>query len=58
MNRLDQDDVGVSELQLSHYRLCERADHQLRLSEEHGGGCLDPASALGRLGEEASFRNH
>ena len=47
MDLLDQDDVGVGELQLSHYRLCKRADHQLRLSEEHGCCCLDPASALG-----------
>ncbi|WP_312256297.1 type I restriction endonuclease subunit R [Stutzerimonas nitrititolerans] len=47
IDRLDQDDVDLGELQLSHYRLRKRAEHQLRLSEEQGNYGLDPASALG-----------
>ncbi|WP_324731846.1 type I restriction endonuclease subunit R [Pseudomonas paeninsulae] len=47
VDRLQQDDVDVGELQLSHYRLSKRAEHQLRLSEEDGDYSLDPASAVG-----------
>lgn len=47
IDRLDQDDVDVGELQLTHYRLTKRAEHQLRLSEEQGNYGLDPATGLG-----------
>lgn len=47
IDRLQQDDVDVGELQLTHYRLSKRAEHQLRLSEETGEYTLDPASAVG-----------
>jgi len=47
VDRLDQEDVDVGELQLTHYRLTKRAEHQLRMSEEGGEYGLDPASALG-----------
>lgn len=47
VDRLEQEDVDLGELQLSHYRLSKRAEHQLRLSEEKGDYGLDPASAVG-----------
>lgn len=47
VDRLQQDDVDVGELQLSHYRLSKRAEHQLRLSEEEGEYKLKPGSDVG-----------
>lgn len=47
LDRLQQDDVDVGELQLSHYRLSKRAEHQLRLSEEEGEYTLKPGSDVG-----------
>ncbi|MDZ4303062.1 MAG: DEAD/DEAH box helicase family protein [Pseudomonas sp.] len=47
VDRLQQDDVDVGELQLSHYRLSKRAEHQLRLSEEEGEYQLKPGSDVG-----------
>lgn len=47
VDRLQQDDVDVGELQLTHYRLSKQAEHRLRLSEEDGDYSLDPASAVG-----------
>lgn len=47
VDRLQQDDVDVGELQLSHYRLSKRAEHQLRLSEEDGEYTLKPGSDVG-----------
>ncbi len=47
VDRLDQDGVDVSELQLTHYRLSKRAEHQLRLSEAAGEYGLDPSTGLG-----------
>jgi len=32
-DRLQQDDVALGELQLSHYRLRQAAEHQLRLAK-------------------------
>ncbi len=46
-DRLQQDDVDVGELQLSHYRLSKRAEHQLRLSEEKGEYKRKPGSDVG-----------
>jgi type I restriction enzyme R subunit len=47
VDRLEQDDVDLGELHLSHYRLAKHAEHQLRLSEGTGQCGLDPASAVG-----------
>ncbi|AMW85978.1 Type I restriction-modification system, restriction subunit R [Pseudomonas yamanorum] len=47
VDRLQQDDVDVGELQLSHYRLSKRAEHQLRLSEGEGEYKLKPGSDVG-----------
>ena len=47
VDRLLQDDVDVGELQLSHYRLSKRAEHQLRLSEEEGEYSLKPGNDVG-----------
>lgn len=47
VDRLQQDDVDVGELQLSHYRLSKRAEHQLRLNEETGEYTLKPGSDVG-----------
>lgn len=47
VDRLQQDDVDVGELQLSHYRLSKRAEHQLRLSEEEGEYTLKPGIDVG-----------
>lgn len=47
VDRLLQDDVDVGELQLSHYRLSKRAEHQLRLSEEEGEYTLKPGNDVG-----------
>jgi type I restriction enzyme R subunit len=47
IDRLQEDDIDISELQLTHYRLTKRAEHQLRLSEEEGEYGLEPASAVG-----------
>lgn len=47
IDRLQQDDVDVGELQLTHYRLTKRAEHQLRLSEEGGDYTLKPGSDVG-----------
>jgi len=47
VDRLQQDDVDVGELQLSHYRLSKRAEHQLRLGEERGEYNLKPGSDVG-----------
>ncbi|APF00809.1 type I restriction endonuclease subunit R [Pseudomonas putida] len=47
IDRLEEDDVDVGELQLTHYRLTKRAEHQLRLSEEQGEYGLEPATDIG-----------
>ena len=47
VDRLDDEAVDVGELQLTHYRLTKRTEHQLRLNDEHGDHGLDPASAVG-----------
>ena len=47
VDRLQQDDVDVGELQLSHYRLSKRAEHQLRLSEDDDEYTLKPGSDVG-----------
>lgn len=47
MERLDEDTIDVSELELTHYRLTKRAEHQLRLEEEQGDYGLQPISEVG-----------
>lgn len=46
-DRLQQEDVDVGELQLTHYRLSKCAEHQLRLSEEKGEYTLKPDNDVG-----------
>jgi len=47
VDRLQEPEVDVGELQLTHYRLSKRAEHQLRLSEDHGEYKLKPGSDVG-----------
>ncbi|WP_192034962.1 DEAD/DEAH box helicase family protein [Halomonas sp. YLGW01] len=47
MERLEEDAIDVSELELTHYRLTKRAEHQLRLEEEQGDYGLQPISEVG-----------
>jgi type I restriction enzyme R subunit len=48
VENLEDDDIDVSELQLTHYRLNKRAEHQLNLGEEAGDyDGLKPVSDVG-----------
>ncbi|NYT66889.1 type I restriction endonuclease subunit R [Alcaligenaceae bacterium] len=47
VSRLDDEDVDVSELQLTHYRLTKRAEHVLKLSENTEEYVLKPGSDIG-----------
>jgi len=47
VDRLEEDDVDIGELQLTHYRLTKGTEHQLRLKDEDGEYGLDPATAVG-----------
>lgn len=47
IDRLEEDDVDVGELQLTQYRLSKGVEHQLRLSEEGGDYTLKPGSNVG-----------
>ena len=40
IDRLDEPEMDVGELQLTHYRVTKRAEHQLKLSEESVGWAL------------------
>lgn len=46
-DRLEEPEVDVGELQLTHYRLSKRAEHQLRLNEEGGDYTLKPGGDVG-----------
>ncbi len=46
-DRLDQEDIDVSELSLTHYRLTKRKEQQLRLADNQGEYPLKPGSAIG-----------
>ena len=46
-DRLEQEDIDVSELSLTHYRLTKRKEKQLRLAENQGEYPLKPGSAVG-----------
>jgi type I restriction enzyme R subunit len=45
--RLDDDELDLSELDLTHYRLNKQAEHSIRLGEEQGEYGLDPVSEVG-----------
>jgi len=47
VDRLDQTEVDVGELQLTHYRLTKRAEQQLRLDEAEGDPTLKPGTDVG-----------
>lgn len=47
VDRLEEDDVDIGELQLTHYRLTKGTEHQLRLKDEDGEYGLEPATAVG-----------
>ena len=47
IDRLDQNDVDISELALTHYRLTKRAENKLRLAESQGEYPLKPGSDIG-----------
>lgn len=46
-DRLEQEDIDVSELSLTHYRLTKRQEQQLRLAENQGEHLLEPGNAIG-----------
>ncbi|PCC97331.1 type I restriction endonuclease subunit R [Halopseudomonas pelagia] len=47
VEQLEQENVDVGDLQLTHYRLTKTAEHQLRLEDEKGEWGLDPATGIG-----------
>ena len=47
VDRLDQDEVDISELALTHYRLTKRTEQKLRLAEKQGEYPLKPGSDIG-----------
>ena len=44
---LDDDQIDISELALTHYRVTKRKEHELRLADEGGEYDLDPITGLG-----------
>lgn len=46
-DRLDQDEIDIAELALTHYRLTKRAEQPLRLADNTGDYALKPGSAIG-----------
>ena len=46
-DRLEREEIDVSELSLTHYRLTKRREQQLRLAENQGEYHLKPGSAIG-----------
>lgn len=47
IDRLDNDDVDIGELQLTHYRLTKRKEQQLKLRDAAGDYGLDPVIGVG-----------
>lgn len=47
VDRLDEEDVDVGELQLTHYRLTKRQEQQLKLADTEGEYGLKPATEVG-----------
>ena len=46
-DRLEQEEIDVSELSLTHYRLTKRQEQQLRLADQEGEHSLEPGSSIG-----------
>lgn len=46
-DRLEQEEIDVSELSLTHYRLTKRQEQQLRLADNQGEYSLRPGSEIG-----------
>jgi type I restriction enzyme R subunit len=46
-DRLDQEQIDLSELSLTHYRLTKRKEQQLRLADNQGDYPLKPGNAVG-----------
>jgi type I restriction enzyme R subunit len=44
---LDDEDIDISEVELTHYRLTKRKEHELRLAEEDDPDGLDPITGVG-----------
>lgn len=44
---LDEDEIDISELELSHYRITKRKEHDLRLEGEDDPDGLDPITGVG-----------
>ncbi|MGI0153148.1 type I restriction endonuclease subunit R [Pseudidiomarina sp. WS423] len=44
---LEDDDIDISELALSHYRITKRKEHELRLAQDDAEYGLDPITELG-----------
>jgi len=44
---LDEDEVDISELELTHYRITKRKEHDLRLNDDAGEYNLDPMTQVG-----------
>ena len=47
VDRLEQEDVDISELSLTHYRLTKRTEQQLRLADDQDEHALKPGSDIG-----------
>lgn len=47
VDRLDQNEVDISDLALTHYRLTKRSEQQLRMAESQGDYNLKPGSDIG-----------
>ena len=47
VERLDDDEIDLSELDLTHFRLNKQAEHSIRLGEQQGDYGLDPVSEVG-----------
>ncbi|KXS54011.1 MAG: type I restriction enzyme, R subunit [Marinobacter sp. T13-3] len=43
----DDDEIDISELELTHYRITKRKEHELKLAEDKGDYELDPVTDLG-----------
>ena len=44
---LDDDDIDISEVELTHYRLTKRKEHELKLADDQGEYKLDPITGVG-----------
>jgi len=44
---LDDDDIDISEVELTHYRVTKRKEHELRLADEEDPDGLDPITGVG-----------